>query len=308
MAYAAGLVYWWARIGSVIPGAANRLGEFFKGIAGVHQDRLFPALASRTFRDSFPLSREGYGRPKAGEERGPEGEGSVLLWLDTFTNFFQPEIAHAAVTVLEAAGHRVSIPRRVLCCGRPLYDFGMLDLARRQLRQVLTVLRPGIESGIPIVGLEPSCVAVFRDELINLFPEDALARRLSAQTFTLAEFLARGGFEPPGRKGKAIVHGHCHHHSVMGMDADRTILERMGLDFQILDSGCCGMAGAFGFERDHYEVSIACGERVLLPAVREAGPETLILADGFSCREQIAQVTGRRARHLVEALAEALRS
>ncbi len=184
----------------------------------------------------------------------------------------------------------------------------MLDLARRQLRQVLTVLRREIEDGAPVVGLEPSCVAVFRDELVNLFPDDALAQRLSAQTFTLAEFLAREGFEPPRREGRAIVHGHCHHHSVMGMDADRTLLARMGLDFEILDSGCCGMAGAFGFERDHYEISIACGERVLLPAVREASPETLILADGFSCREQIAQVTGKRARHLAEALAAALRS
>jgi FAD/FMN-containing dehydrogenase/Fe-S oxidoreductase len=290
IAYAAGLVYWWARIGSVAPGLANFLGGFFEGLAGVHPHRQFPALARKTFRDGFT---------------GSDGKGStVLLWPDTFTNFFQPEIAHAAVTVLQAAGHRVSIPRRALCCGRPLYDFGMLDLARRQLRQILRVLRPEIESGIPVVGLEPSCVAVFRDELVNLFPGDDLARRLSAQTFTLAEFLAREGFEPPRRTGRAVVHGHCHHHSVMGMKADRTLLERMGLDFEILDSGCCGMAGAFGFERDHYETSIACGERVLLPAVRAAGPETLVLADGFSCREQIAQATGRRALHLAEVLRE----
>ncbi|HEV2855014.1 MAG TPA: FAD-binding and (Fe-S)-binding domain-containing protein [Thermoanaerobaculia bacterium] len=292
LAYAAGLVYWWARLGSAAPGLANRLGGWLQGMAGVHPDRQLPALASRTFRDGF-LNR---------------GSGaSVLLWPDTFTNFFQPEIAHAAVEVLEAAGHRVSIPRRILCCGRPLYDFGMLDLARRQLRQILTTLRPEIESGSPLVGLEPSCVAVFRDELLDFFPDDTLARRLSSQTFTLAEFLVREGWEPPRRTSKAIVHGHCHHHSVMGMAADRMLLEKLGLDFEILDSGCCGMAGAFGFEKDHYEVSIACGERVLLPAVRAAGPETLLLTDGFSCREQIAQATGRRAHHLAEALQRALR-
>jgi Fe-S oxidoreductase len=152
-------------------------------------------------------------------------------------------------------------------------------------------------------------VAVLRDEMVNLFPDDEAARRLSAQTFTLAEFLVREGFEPPQRNGSqrtAIVHGHCHHHAVMGLDADRTLLGKLGLDFQILDSGCCGMAGAFGFEADHYEVSLAVAERALLPAVRAAGPDVLILADGFSCREQIAQLTGRRALHLAEAARAAL--
>ncbi len=148
-------------------------------------------------------------------------------------------------------------------------------------------------------------MAVFRDELINLFPEDEAARRLSSQTFTLAEFLVREGFEPPRRSGTAIVHGHCHQQAVMGMDADRELLGRMGLDVRVLDAGCCGMAGAFGFEADHHEVSLAVAERALLPAVRAAGPEALILADGFSCREQIRQLTGRRALHLAEVLAGA---
>jgi len=295
-AYTLGFVHWWARLASHAPGLANRLGESMKGIAGVHPGRRLPSFAKQTFRDGFARRKlAGTGQP-------------VLLWPDTFTNFFQPEIAHAAVEVLEAAGRRVSIPRRILCCGRPLYDFGRLDLARRQLRQILDSLRPEIDAGVPMVGLEPSCVAVFRDELINFFPQDETARRLSAQTFTLAEFLVREGFEPPLRRKKALVHGHCHHHAVMGMGADRALLGQAGLDFEILDSGCCGMAGAFGFERDHYDVSIACGERVLLPAVREASMETVILADGFSCREQISQVTGRRARHLAEELRAALRS
>jgi len=292
-AYTLGLVYWWARLAAHAPGFASRLGRSLKGLAGVHPGRRLPAFAKQTFREGFA-------------RRGSGGKGQpVLLWPDTFTNFFQPEIAHAAADVLEAAGCRVSIPRRILCCGRPLYDFGMLDLARRQLQQILESLRPEIEAGVPVVGMEPSCVAVFRDELVNLFPEDEAARRLSVQTFTLAEFLVREGFEPPRRSdiaATAIVQGHCHHHAVMGMEADRALLGKLGLDFEILDSGCCGMAGAFGFERDHYDVSIACGERVLFPAVRQAGAETLILADGFSCREQISQVTGRRAHHLAEVL------
>ena len=240
---------------------------------------------------------------RAMELAASAGTPTVLLWPDTFTNFFQPEIARAAVAVLEAAGHRVTIPRRVLCCGRPLYDFGMLDLARRQLRQILETLRQEIATGLPVVGLEPSCVAVFRDEMINLFPEDEAARRLSAQTFTLAEFLVREGFDPPRRSGAAIIHGHCQHPALMGMDAHRELLGRLGLDFQILDSGCCGMAGAFGFEAEHYEVSLAVAGRALLPAVRAAEPEVIILADGFSCREQICQLTGRRPRHLAEVLA-----
>jgi FAD/FMN-containing dehydrogenase/Fe-S oxidoreductase len=293
-AYALGLIPWWARIASLAPGIVNGSSGLLKRIAGIAPERTLPLFARQTFRDWF-AHREG----RADGER-------ILLWPDTFTNFLLPGTGQAAVEVLEAAGFRVEIPRRVLCCGRPLYDFGMLGLARRQLRQILDTLRPEIGSGVPMVGLEPSCVAVFRDELVNLFPEDETARRLSAQTFTLSEVLVRTGFESPGIEGKAIVQAHCHHSAVLGLDADRALLGRLGLDFQILDSGCCGMAGAFGFERDHYEVSMACGERVLLPAVRESDPATLILADGFSCREQIAQATGRRALHLAEAVRKAV--
>ncbi len=297
-AYAMGLIPWWARLVSWMPGLANGMTQgplsgIVKRLGGIHPDRTLPSFAAKTFRDGFVADRS--------------GKPTVLLWPDTFTNFFQPEIAHAAVEVLEAAGHRVAIPAKILCCGRPLYDFGMLDLARRQLRQILSGLKTEIAAGLPMVGLEPSCVAVFRDELVNLFPEDEAARRLSAQTFTFAEFLVREGFAPPRVSGQVIVHGHCHHHSVMGMDADRALLRELGMDFQILDSGCCGMAGAFGFEAEHYEVSRAVGERALLPAVRAAGADTLILADGFSCREQIAQLSGRRARHLAEVAAAACR-
>jgi Fe-S oxidoreductase/FAD/FMN-containing dehydrogenase len=289
--YAVGLVDRWARLASLAPGLANALARsrFVKSLAGVDSRRSIPALAPRTFRSGF-------------EPRQKEGP-RVLLWTDTFTNHFQPEIARAAVAVLEGAGFQVSLPRAGLCCGRPLYDVGLLDLARTRLREILDALHPEIEAGVPIVGLEPSCLAVFRDELLQLFPDDPAAHRLSSQTFTLAELLNQTDAPLSRREGRVLVHPHCHHHAVLGLQADRQLLGRIGLETQFLDAGCCGMAGAFGFEKGHYEVSMACAERTLLPAVREARPDEIVLADGFSCREQIRQATGRRAIHLAELLA-----
>jgi len=232
-----------------------------------------------------------------------------MLWPDTWNNHFHPETALAAVDVLEAAGFRVSIPRVALCCGRPLYDFGMLHLARKLLLQILNVLRDEIRAGTCIVGLEPSCVSVFRDELTNLIPNDDDAKRLSKQTYLLSEFLAQKTphFAVPPLHRKGIVHGHCHHKSVLGFGDEERLIAKTGLDFIILDSGCCGMAGAFGFEKGmHYDVSIACGERVLLPRVRAAEEGTIILADGFSCREQIRQTTGQHAVHVAEVVKMAL--
>jgi Fe-S oxidoreductase len=165
-------------------------------------------------------------------------------------------------------------------------------------------LRPAIRAGVPVVVLEPSCLAVFRDELPNLFPDDLDARRLSRQAVTLAGFLAtRPHYAPPRLTGRALLHGHCHQKALVGIDAEAKVLAATGLDVQVLDAGCCGMAGSFGFERAHYDVSLAVGERALLPAVRAASAETLVVADGFSCREQIAQTTGRRALHLADVLA-----
>jgi Fe-S oxidoreductase len=232
----------------------------------------------------------------------------VLLFPDTFTNHFHPDAARAAVQVLEAAGFAVRVPERPLCCGRPLYDFGMLDLARRQLRRLLATLGPALRAGVPLVGLEPSCLAVFRDELPNLLPGDADARLLAGGSFTLAELLAghAGGWRPPPIGGRAIVQGHCHQQAVIGMEPDLALLRAAGVDAELLDAGCCGMAGAFGFEADHYQMAMAVGERRLLPAVRTADPDTLVLADGFSCRTQIEQATGRHPLHLAEALAAAL--
>jgi hypothetical protein len=210
--------------------------------------------------------------------------------------------------VLEHLGFRVVIPAERVCCGRPLYDFGMLDLAQRYLERTLDVLAPHVAAGTPMVVLEPSCCSVFRDELGELLPGRNEARNLKAQTYTLSEFLAKH-VEPeriPRLHRKAIVQTHCHHHAVMRFDAERQVFDAMGLDYEVLASGCCGMAGSFGFEKDKYDVSQACGERVLLPRVREADPGTLVLADGFSCRTQIAQNGDRRAVHLADALAMAL--
>jgi Fe-S oxidoreductase len=232
----------------------------------------------------------------------------VLLWPDTFNNYFFPAVGQAAVEVLEAAGYQVAIPAQSLCCGRPLYDFGMLNLAKSLLRQIIETLRPQIEAGVPIVGLEPSCVAVFRDELGNLFPNDEDARRLSQHVYLLSEFLTHEAedYQPPQLQRQAVVHGHCHHKAIMGMDAEAQVLSKLGLDYHVLDSGCCGMAGSFGFEAGHYDISLAVGEHELLPAVRQADKDTLIIADGFSCREQIAQTTDRQALHLAQVLQMAL--
>src|SRR6202022_3569704 len=241
------------------------------------------------------------------ESRNPDA-APVMLWPDTFNNYFLPETARAAVNVLEAAGFHVVIPEATLCCGRPLYDFGMLDRAKRLLLKTLDTLASEIEASVPIVVLEPSCATVFRDELLNLFPGDSRAHRLSQQTFLLSEFLETkaGHFRLPQLPGKALVHGHCHQKSVMKMTDEEAILGKLGLDWSAPAPGCCGMAGSFGFEHDKYDVSVAIGELELLPAVREAPADCLIIADGFSCREQIAQSTDRHALHLAEVRAMAL--
>jgi FAD/FMN-containing dehydrogenase/Fe-S oxidoreductase len=253
-----------------------------------------------------------------GPEEGPvapESHGDdtlappVLLWADTFNNYFLPQTARAAVEVLETAGFHVLVPQANLCCGRPLYDFGMLDRAERLLLEILDQLEPEIEAGIPVVGLEPSCVAVFRDELTNLFPHDARAQALSKQTFLLSEFLElklTPGATLPQLGRKAVLHGHCHHKSVMKMSAEESLLHRLGVDFTSPAPGCCGMAGSFGFHAEHYDISQTIGELELLPAVRQAPDDWLIIADGFSCREQIAQNTTRHALHLAEVLQLAL--
>jgi Fe-S oxidoreductase len=229
----------------------------------------------------------------------------VLVWPDTFTNFFEPEVGAAAVEALEQAGFEVALPRPHLCCGRPLYDYGFLGLAREYLERVVDELRDEVQAGTPVVGLEPSCVAVFRDELPKMIPDDEDAKRLARQTFHFAEFLAEhaGEYEPPPLERRVLLHGHCHERATGGFEPAERLLERMGAQVAPVDSGCCGMAGAWGYEHAHYDVSVACAERALLPAVRDAAPQTLIVSDGFSCRSQIEQLDGeRRALHLAQLL------
>ncbi|HMK24123.1 MAG TPA: FAD-linked oxidase C-terminal domain-containing protein, partial [Terriglobales bacterium] len=301
--YAFGNIDFWARLASNAPGLANLatqlpfLRDVAKVVAGIPRQRSIPAFAPQTFKSWFRRHR-----PRHGD--GP----MVVLWPDTFNNYFLPNTAKAAVTVLENAGFRVELPQGNLCCGRPLYDFGMLDRAETLLLRILDTLEPEIEAGVPIVGLEPSCVAVFRDELCNLFPKDERAHRLSRQTFLVGEFLEnyKDLIPVPRLERKAIVHGHCHHKSVLQMSSEESVLSRMGLDWQAPAPGCCGMAGSFGFEADKYDVSTAIGELELLPAVRQAPPDWLVIANGFSCREQIAQGTDRQALHLAEVLEMAL--
>ena len=304
-AYAFGWIDKWARLASIAPGFANLftqvpgLRTLAKGAAGIPQKREIPAFAAETFKSWF-------------RKREPHANGGqkVLLWADTFNNYFMPETAQAAVDVLENAGCTVEIIDQHVCCGRPLYDYGFLDMARKYLDRNLNALAPHISAGTPMVVLEPSCCSVFRDEMQNLMPDSAEARLLCENTFTLSEFLQKKvpGYQPPTVKRQAIVQGHCHHKAIMRLKEERALMKKMELDFQVLESGCCGMAGAFGYEgQEKYQVSVACGERALLPEVRKAGISTIVMADGFSCKEQIAQETNRNALHLAEVLQLGLR-
>ncbi|HKW98280.1 MAG TPA: FAD-linked oxidase C-terminal domain-containing protein [Bryobacteraceae bacterium] len=298
-AYSMGLIPLWARLASFAPELANLAGSapgissLIKFLAETSQARPLPKFARQTFKSWF--RRRG---------QRTHAAAKVILWPDTFNNYFHPEVAAAAVEVLEAAGFEVLVPAANVCCGRPLYDFGMLDLAKRWLAKTLDILRPQIESGVPMVGLEPSCVAVFRDEMPDLLAHDEDAKRLQHQTFTLAEFLEKKapGYQPPQLHRKALVHGHCHQKAILGMDAEEKLFSKMGLDAAVLDDGCCGMAGSFGFEPSKYEISMKVGDLGVLPKVRAAAKNTLILADGFSCKTQIEQATDRHAMHLAQVL------
>ncbi len=299
-AYAFGLIFRWARLAALAPGLVNfathaqGLRAIAKWIAGIAPEREVPTFAREPFTKWFRR------RPSTGSGR------RVVLFPDTFNNYLLPDTARAAVAVLEAAGFEVEVPRERVCCGRPLYDYGMLDTAKAVLRDTIEKLRR-VTPDVPIVVLEPSCAAVFRDEMLELFPLDEEARRLSARVMVLSEFLARHAPEfRPRLDGSALVHAHCHHKAIMRIEDEKAVLERMGVKATVLDSGCCGMAGAFGFEPEHYDLSMKVGERVLLPAVRAAGEDTHVVADGFSCREQIRQGTGRRALHLAELIAKAI--
>jgi len=302
-AYAFGLIYWWARLASLAPRVVNALThapglrDFAKMLVSMAPERSIPLFAPQTFRAWFAE------RPLRNV-----GKQQVMLWPDTWNNHFHTTTAQAAVEVLEDAGFQVILPTAQLCCGRPLYDYGMLDLAKTMLQEVLETLRPQIRDGICVVGLEPSCVSVFRDEMTNLLGPDEDAKRLKEQTFLLTEFLAKKApeYAPPPLRRKALVQEHCHHKAILDTSGESKLFDSLQLDYEMPDTGCCGMAGPFGFDAAHYDVSMAIGERVLLPKVRAADPRTIIVADGFSCREQISQTTGRQALHPAQVLKMAL--
>jgi Fe-S oxidoreductase len=231
------------------------------------------------------------------------------LWPDTWNNYYHPQTLVAAEKLLARAGFQVEVPKGHICCGRPLYDFGLLAAARTYLSKVLERMTPQIDAGLPFIFLEPSCASVFKDELRELFPNDERAKRLSAQVWLLADWLTAEAPElaAGGLAGTHIlVHGHCHHKAVFGgAGSEIALLRGAGATVEAIEAGCCGMAGPFGFEADKFEVSKAIAQEGLLPAVQAAAAETLIVADGFSCREQIDQLTERRAMHFAEALARA---
>jgi FAD/FMN-containing dehydrogenase/Fe-S oxidoreductase len=313
-AYAFGMIDRWAKLASHTPRLANFFSsapifkQIMQGILHLAPQRKMPQFATATFQ-SWARKHKVADITGSAPAAHANGKGDIILWADTFNNYFHPDTSRAALEVLQSAGFNVMVPQIHLCCGRPLYDFGLLNEAKEYLEQVMSVLTKQIVAGIPIVVLEPSCASVFRDELRNLFPHDARAAKLRSQTFLLSEFLERYAPEfAPQLSSKILLHGHCHHKSIMGIGAEESVLKKTGADLQSIDSGCCGMAGPFGFEKEKYEVSQAVGERVLLPAVRNTPENALIVSDGFSCREQIHQATGRRALHLAEALQLALKN
>ncbi len=307
-AYAFGWIHLWARLASYAPMLANfftqtpGLRSIARLMAGMTPHRTIPAFAPQTFQDWF----------RSHEPAHPNGE-QVVLFPDTFNNHFHPDTARAAVEVLEDAGFRVEVPQQDICCGRPLYDYGFLNMARRWLLDVIEKLRPYIRDSVPIIVLEPSCWSVFRDELTNILPNNQDAQRLQNLCMNLGDFLNRNAkhYQPPKLLRKMLLHGHCHQKALDRTNVQRfgelfyeqDLLKKMDADYSYPATGCCGMAGAFGFEPDdHYAVSIACGERMLLPQVRNASDDTIICADGFSCREQISQCTDREALHLAQVM------
>ncbi|WP_419805228.1 FAD-binding and (Fe-S)-binding domain-containing protein [Terriglobus sp.] len=313
-AYSMGYIDRFAAVGSRMPKLANiamrtpGLSAITKRVAGVTQHRQMPAFPEQSFKHwlaSHP--------PRTAKTV----KGDVILWADTFNNYFMPHTTQAALAVLQDAGYRVRVPMQHLCCGRPLYDFGMLDQAKQYLRNVMAALAEDIARGTPIVCLEPSCASVFRDELRNLFPNEEAARKLSKSVVLLPDLLVRSGYAPAKllvsagknkQPPKALVHGHCHHKALWSMNPEEKLVSNAGLQAEVLDSGCCGLAGSFGYEREHYDVSMQIGESVLLPKIRSAERSTVIVADGFSCRQQIAHGTRRKAMHTAEVLHMALQS
>jgi FAD/FMN-containing dehydrogenase/Fe-S oxidoreductase len=302
-AWSMGRIGDWAPFAAAVPHLSNfvtqapLLASLSKRVAGVASDRELPRFAKNSLRRSLT----------SGSTTTTQGETRVILWVDTFCDNFQPEVAEAAMAILRDAGFEPVLPSQRLCCGRPLYDFGYLELAKSRLQKVIEVVFPMLDEAggrpVSIVGLEPGCLSVFKDELLKLFPDDPRARRISQSAYLLGDFLLAHDYKPPPLDIDVLVHTHCHQKSLFGTRGDAAILERTGARAVWLDSGCCGMAGSFGFNPDHAALSRSVGELVLLPEVRKQPITTVILTNGFSCREQVKHGTGRTAMHLAQVLA-----
>jgi len=307
-----------ARLGSLTPALTNLVlsssitGPLIKHIVGVAQERKMPQLAQKSYRTSYKRARAADEtsniprQPSCSSAEGRPAAPQVLLWADTWNNYYHPQTLAAAERVLTQAGFRVRTTKGHICCGRALYDFGLLGTARSYLANVLDRVAPEIEAGLPFIFLEPSCASVFKDEALELFPNDERARKLSRQVWLLADWLAAKA--PDWVEGRlegaqVILHGHCHHKAVFGgPKSEIALLRKAGAQVEMIETTCCGMAGPFGFEADKIEVSKAIANLGLMPAVHAAGPMTMIVADGFSCREQIDQLSNREAMHFAEIL------
>jgi Fe-S oxidoreductase len=294
-----GLVHVWAPITANLPWLMNAitqtpgLSTIARITAGVHPKRSLPRLAHRPFRQDWSGSRQH--RPVR-----------ALLWVDTFNNHFTPEPLHAAAQVLERSGHEVVLSPHGLCCGRPFYDFGRLDAAKRYLLHCLDGLTPLLDARTWLVGIEPSCLSVFRDELLSLFPHDERAKRLAERALTLGQFLHLHGHAPIRLGRDVAIHGHCHSKSLLGTEADLAVLKMSGRKAAVLDDGCCGMAGAFGYEKAKYDISEAIARQGVVPHIEKTPDNTILVADGFSCRHQIAHFTDRETLTLPELLRQAM--
>jgi FAD/FMN-containing dehydrogenase/Fe-S oxidoreductase len=278
----------WAPLASKAAGLANAFAGLARPVAGLSASRRMPRLAAKSFRAQFV----------------PGGAGErVILFDDTFNGYFRPATATAAARVLAHAGCKVELPKAHLCCGRPYYDAGMLDQAKAALGRILEALEPGV----PVVILEPACLSVFRDELHQLFPDDARAAALARNVHSLAGFLDARGYAPPRTFGRALLQAHCHQKALWGSTAEAKLLRAAGMEVEAPDTGCCGMAGSFGLKEAHAAASRRIAELALLPKLRAAPPDTVVVADGFSCREQIEGLGGRSTLHFAEVLAGALK-
>lgn len=341
------------QIGSVGAPLLNRLlklpGVAFlnQKLLGISRHRSLPQFAREPFHRWFERRQRQGDKETSTVSPGLPVSQSVILFPDTFTNYNEPEIGKAAVRLLEAAGYEVLLPRKRVCCGRSLISKGLLGDVKRLARQQMEWLAPYAEAGLPIIGIEPSCILTFRDEYPDLL-DDSRAEALARQSFLIDEFLARevaagrialrfrlsdqrpttndesslvlernaatannihssSVSRPSSKKRSYLLHGHCHQKAIVGTSAALALLRMIpGADVREVDSGCCGMAGSFGYEAEHYELSQAIGERALFPAVRALASDAAIVAMGTSCRHQVADATGHRAKHLVEALAEEL--